>query len=605
MTADALAELVRGFAVASPTERRACLEAVVRECNVRELSELEAMLMPRLKVDFLQRLPMEVALHILTFLDDDPRTLAYVATVSKTWRRLAMDEYIWGLVCARHAFHTPHHLRWMTKSLLREADAEPSADMDVDMGALSAPPAVPDRMRRRRSFFLDARALPPPNVRGACVSLSDYFRLAYMVKRNWMHGGRVLCAYETVDLADADPDPNRRLALTCCAMDHTYIAVGMTNSAIFIFATRTGKLLRVLRGHESGVWCLMLATNAQRQAEYADGEALTSAGLACVQSDEHPSACLVTHTGGGLAIDDAAHVGAQCDPTDVACASTAGWAHTDDTRLLSAGSDRSLRVWNVRTGRCECVLRGHTSTIRCVHVIPHAPVAITGSRDGTLRVWDLAEGRVRYILAGHQHSVRCVAVCGNIVASGSYDFTCRLWDWTTGKCLRVLKGHQLQIYAVAFDGEYIATGSSDSTVRVWDASHGTALAVFHGYTHVVAQLQLLDGILATGSSDGRVVVYSLRTMECLYRIVAHEGGVTSLQMDRTYLVTGGSDGLVKLWDAHTGRYIRQLCVPCETIWNVRFLDDMCVVLGKRHGKCVVDMVSFRPRADVFQRETSA
>ena len=41
-----LVELLQSFAVATPSDRRDFLEALVRECHVRELSDLEAMLLP-------------------------------------------------------------------------------------------------------------------------------------------------------------------------------------------------------------------------------------------------------------------------------------------------------------------------------------------------------------------------------------------------------------------------------------------------------------------------------------------------------------------------------------------------------------------------------
>ena len=138
------------------------------------------------------------------------------------------------------------------------------------------------------------------------------------------------------------------------------------------------------------------------------------------------------------------------------------------------------------------------------------------------------------------------------------------------------------------------TGSSDSTVRVWDAASGVCLAVFQGYTHVVSQLQLHGDILATGSSDGRVILFSLTTFECLYRVCAHDSGVTTMQFNDRHLVTGGSDGLAKLWDAKTGRFVRLLCEPCENVWAARFVEDKCVILCKRHGRCTVDIVSFLP-----------
>lgn len=72
------------------------------------------------------------------------------------------------------------------------------------------------------------------------------------------------------------------------------------------------------------------------------------------------------------------------------------------------------------------VLRGHTSTVRCLKVIHNRPIAISGSRDSTLRVWDVQRGRMLRILSGHSGSVRSLDVCGNRVVSGSYDGTCRV-----------------------------------------------------------------------------------------------------------------------------------------------------------------------------------
>ena len=72
------------------------------------------------------------------------------------------------------------------------------------------------------------------------------------------------------------------------------------------------------------------------------------------------------------------------------------------------------------------VLRGHTSTVRCLKVIHNRPIAISGSRDSTLRVWDVQRGRMLRILSGHVGSVRSLDICGNRVVSGSYDGTCRV-----------------------------------------------------------------------------------------------------------------------------------------------------------------------------------
>lgn len=79
-----------------------------------------------------------------------------------------------------------------------------------------------------------------------------------------------------------------------------------------------------------------------------------------------------------------------------------------------------IRVLIIR--KCEQILRGHTSTVRCIQSAGYRAV-VSGSRDTTLRVWDLDKGVSTKVLVGHSSSVRCLAVHGDLVVSGSYDYT--------------------------------------------------------------------------------------------------------------------------------------------------------------------------------------
>ena len=86
--------------------------------------------------------------------------------------------------------------------------------------------------------------------------------------------------------------------------------------------------------------------------------------------------------------------------------------------------------------------------------------AISGSRDGTQRVWDLDSGECVHVLRGHSASVRCGAVNGTLAVSGSYDGTARVWDVATGECKLFLNGHTAQVYSVVFNDKYICTGGT-------------------------------------------------------------------------------------------------------------------------------------------------
>ncbi|KAJ9125733.1 hypothetical protein QFC24_002517 [Naganishia onofrii] len=457
--------------------------------------------------------------------------------------------------------------------------------------------------------------------------LADTLLCVVVTESNWLRGGKLLSSHTSHDDG----------VVTSLAVDAEFIVIGMANSKIHIFSARDGTFVKTLVGHELGVWCLTLVSpstheeqgrgvegNARRGGTtrrgegeedvgaYADdvmeveqgtslkGSSADSGGPSQwkkrrTRDDRHMSGnddhsgFSANHSqgsssggGGGSGIsymeedDGEAHSppprARRMQQSDV-CGAARGWGQRDPI-VISGGCDRDVKVWNVTTGQCLHTLHGHTSTIRCMKTINGRPVAVSGSRDASLRVWDVERGVLMHTLSGHQHSVRCIEVAGNQVASGSYDCTCRIWDLDTGECLQVLRGHYHQIYAVAFDGERVATGSLDSTVRIWSAATGECVALLQGHTSLVGQLQLSNDTLVTGGSDGRVIIFDL--------------------FDDRFIVSGGNDGRVKLWDVKTGHFIRELSKPCEAVWRVTFRDDKCAILCKRHGKTVLEVLSFVP-----------
>ncbi|KAH0608465.1 uncharacterized protein H6S33_001599 [Morchella sextelata] len=279
------------------------------------------------------------------------------------------------------------------------------------------------------------------------------------------------------------------------------------------------------------------------------------------------------------------------------------WGNT----LVSGGCDRDVRVWDMEKGECKAILRGHTSTVRCLKMSDHK-TAISGSRDTTLRIWDIEKGVCLNVLVGHQASVRCLEIHGDLVVSGSYDTTAKVWSISQGTCLRTLTGHLSQIYAIAFDGNRIATGSLDTSVRIWDPATGNCLAVLQGHTSLVGQLQMRGNTLVTGGSDGSVRVWSLDKYACVHRLAAHDNSVTSLQFDETRIVSGGSDGRVKIWDLRSGQLVRELSNPADAVWRVAFEEEKAVILALRSNRTIMEVFSFSPPPEAlseYYRASSA
>ncbi|OBT39030.1 hypothetical protein VE00_10813 [Pseudogymnoascus sp. WSF 3629] len=145
----------------------------------------------------------------------------------------------------------------------------------------------------------------------------------------------------------------------------------------------------------------------------------------------------------------------------------------------TAKNDKTVKIWNARTGLLLQILEGHTSAVFSVAFSPDGTKLASASYNKTARVWDVVTGTLLLTLRGHTSAVFSVAFSpdGTKLASASYDKTLNIWDAVTGALLQTLEGHTNRVYSVAFspDSKLLASASYDTTVRLWDATTYAAL----------------------------------------------------------------------------------------------------------------------------------
>jgi WD40 repeat protein len=236
----------------------------------------------------------------------------------------------------------------------------------------------------------------------------------------------------------------------------------------------------------------------------------------------------------------------------------------DGRRLVSVSDDKTVRVWDVATGRPERVFWPPTGTgpgsgkLYALALSPDGRTAAVAGYDGSIRLIDLVDGRLRRTLRA---SVACYDLAfspdGKTLASAHYGGKVAVWNADTG-AVKAFDAHKPNASRVVFapDGSRFATTGDDGVVRVWSVA-GDKLREF-------------------GGSDAKA-----------FRV--------SWSPDGKRIATGAFDGQIRLWD-ETGREVRTLTAAGKAVADLQFTPDSRAIVYAwneypKTGASVIDAIN--------------
>ncbi len=243
----------------------------------------------------------------------------------------------------------------------------------------------------------------------------------------------------------------------------------------------------------------------------------------------------------------------------------------DGKWMATASGDPGIygvaKLWSVESNGAVKPVRELVETQDVVFSVAFSAdgkkVAAAGA-DRTIRVFEVETGKTLVQIEDHADWIFAIAFSpdGKRLASASRDKTSKVFDIEKKESLVTFPGHAQPVYTVSFtpDGKQVATGGEDNQIRVWDPDKdGRQVRNIGGFGGIVFRLRYTpDGQALVACSADKVVHVFKPSGTSIRKLTGHQDWVYSLAISRDgkTIASGSWDGDVRLWNLADGKPLR-------------------------------------------------
>jgi type 1 glutamine amidotransferase len=216
--------------------------------------------------------------------------------------------------------------------------------------------------------------------------------------------------------------------------------------------------------------------------------------------------------------------------------------------VLTAATERAVLRWEVATGKLlgERALAAERLTVR-----PGKAPQAAGVKTGQLTLFALEGGTVVRAFEPRDKAVRALAFGRDgklLIAAGE---ALRVWDADSGALLQTIDVHRAPVRALAASGTHVAAAFADGTIKLWELDLDGGPRLLEGQRGPVGALAFSTkgDQLASAGGDGTFVVWDVASGVRLSTQEGHAGPVLAVAFNPNgqKMVSGGADRSLRYW----------------------------------------------------------
>ncbi|XP_020574066.1 denticleless protein homolog B isoform X1 [Phalaenopsis equestris] len=271
----------------------------------------------------------------------------------------------------------------------------------------------------------------------------------------------------------------------------------------------------------------------------------------------------------------------------------------DDSHLLTASGDQTIKIWNAERRKCIGLLAGHTGSVKSISShSSNSDLFVSGSRDGSFAIWDLrckfgshgvarvlstsivkeahssSQGRRTRRVQADSKSVTCVLYLKDdisIASAGAVDSVVKFWDsrnlksFISQACPNIKSfskkekvRHGISSLSQDSCGVLLSASCMDNRIYLYDVFHLSKgpQKIFNGSKitsfYVKSAISPDGSHILSGSGDGNAYIWRVNKPESVpFSLKGHEKEVTAVAWCSTEvgkLATSSDDYMVHVWN---------------------------------------------------------
>lgn len=443
--------------------RKLILDGILSTSCFPQLSYISSLVTHMIKIDFISILPQELSLKILSYLDC--QSLCNATRVCRKWQKLADDDRVWYHMCEQHIDRKCPNCGWGLPLLhIKRARIQQNSTGSSSNADIQTQTTRPWKVIYRERFKVESnwrkghcRIQEFKGHMDGVLTLQFNYRLLFTGSYDSTIGIWDLFTGKLIRRLSGHSDGVKTLYF-----DDRKLITGSLDKTIRVWNYITGECISTYRGHSDSVLSVdsyqkvIVSGSADKTVKVWHVESRTCYTLRghtewvnCVKLHPKSFSCFSCSDDTTIRMWDIrtnsclkvfrGHVGQVQkiipltikDVENLATDNTSDGSSPQDDPTMTDGADESDTPSNEQ----ETVLDEN---------IPYPTHLLSCGLDNTIKLWDVKTGKCIRTQFGHVEGVWDIAADNFRIISGSHDGSIKVWDLQSGKCMHTFNGRRLQ-----------------------------------------------------------------------------------------------------------------------------------------------------------------